>query len=422
MSGQVLHILQRHVLGEQVGHHQDAEAVGAEDRGQPGILQSPFEHEAHGVGRQGPGGELLLLAQGRSEQWGLLGICLDPGRRQVLPEPAVEVVADGDLALLAALFPKAQDALGSLVLEVPSPQPGDGADPGPGVGEGSEQGPIAEAHDVGSVDRVEQVPGLLDGKAGGLAVRGVVLAAADRLEGIQGRGVTGDEGVEEMPQAGQGLVFGRAVAGALEDSRDRSGGIQGSRGGPQGGLGRGAVDWELGPLQSFKDRWADPKFENRATAFLQQFVGTDDKPIKNPALLCKKGNKLDGQQPSEEERRALELSLAFAFIDRNPRFLSENCHEAWGRVTADNAEFYLWPIDLEQGRVTTNTGYIVLVRTGGYQISDTKLVLRPPLDLHMPLIALSPDPLVLAGIYETVLVSLRYPDADPTAQSSSGCC
>ena len=35
-----------------------------------------------------------------------------------------------------------------------------------------------------------------------------VLAAADRLEGIQGSGVTGDQGVEEMPQAGQGLVFG----------------------------------------------------------------------------------------------------------------------------------------------------------------------------------------------------------------------
>ena len=44
-----------------------------------------------------------------------------------------------------------------------------------------------------------------------------MLAAAHRLEGIQGGGVTGDQGVEEMPQAGQGLVFGRAVAGELVD-------------------------------------------------------------------------------------------------------------------------------------------------------------------------------------------------------------
>ena len=44
-----------------------------------------------------------------------------------------------------------------------------------------------------------------------------MLAAADRLEGIQGSGVTGDQGVEEMPQGGQGLVLGRAVAGELVD-------------------------------------------------------------------------------------------------------------------------------------------------------------------------------------------------------------
>ena len=175
------------------------------------------------------------------------------------------------------------------------------------------------------------------------------------------------------------------------------------------------ADWEMGPLQCFRDRWADPKFEDRATAFLQKFVGTDDRPIENPALLCRKGKQLDGEKPSPEEVRALELSLAFAFIDRNPRFLPENCHEGWGRVTADNAELYRWPIDLEQGRVTTKTGYIVLVRTGGYRISDAKLVLRPPLDLHIPLINLSPDPLVLTGIYETALGSLRSPGEDSAA-------
>ena len=61
VAGQVLHVLKRHVLGKQVGHHQDAEAVGAEDEGQPGILEPPLEHETHGVGRQGPVGELFLF-------------------------------------------------------------------------------------------------------------------------------------------------------------------------------------------------------------------------------------------------------------------------------------------------------------------------------------------------------------------------
>ena len=133
-------------------------------------------------------GEFLLFSQGRPEQGSFLRIrVLDPGLPcQILPEPAVKVVADGDLALLASLFPEPQDPLGPLVLQIPSPQPGDRADAGPGVGQGSQESAIAEAHNVRGVDRAEQVPGLGDGKAGGLAVCGVVLAAADRLEGIQG--------------------------------------------------------------------------------------------------------------------------------------------------------------------------------------------------------------------------------------------
>ena len=78
---------------------------------------------------RGLGESCLLLAQGRAEQGDVsLGASLEPGRLEVGPEPAVKVVADGDLALLAALFPEPQNALGPLVLEVPSPQPGDGAD------------------------------------------------------------------------------------------------------------------------------------------------------------------------------------------------------------------------------------------------------------------------------------------------------
>ena len=175
------------------------------------------------------------------------------------------------------------------------------------------------------------------------------------------------------------------------------------------------ADWELGPLESFEDRWADPRFKAQAKAFLHKFVGIDNVPIDNPALLCRKGKQLDGQQPSPEEVRALELSLAFAFIDRNPRNLPENQHEERVLVTADNAELYLWPIDLEQEYVTKSTGYIVVSNIGGYKISDRGLVLSPPLDLHMPRLAPSPDPLVLTGIYETVLGSLRSPGTDPTA-------
>ena len=174
------------------------------------------------------------------------------------------------------------------------------------------------------------------------------------------------------------------------------------------------ADWELGPVRSFEDRWVDAKFKDQAIALLSKFVGPDHKPIANPALLCRKGKQLDGQKPCPNEYRALELSLAFAFVDRNPTYGDEERNQAWRCVTADNAELYAWPIDVEQGHVSLCTGYLVSFLTGGYTISDPDLVLRPPLDLQMPRGA-SADPLLLTGVYETVLKSLRSPGANPTA-------
>ena len=176
------------------------------------------------------------------------------------------------------------------------------------------------------------------------------------------------------------------------------------------------ADWELGPLQSFEDRWVDDsQFKAQATAFLRKLVGIDNEPINRPALLCRKDKQLDGQRPSGEEMRALELSITFAFIDRNPRNLPENHHDGSFMVTADNAELHVWPIDLEHGRVIKSTGLMVSVNIAGYKISDSKLVLSPPLDLHMPMTTCSPDLLVLTGIYKTVLSSLRSPGEDHIA-------
>lgn len=166
-------------------------------------------------------------------------------------------------------------------------------------------------------------------------------------------------------------------------------------------------DWELGPLQSFEGRWADPRFKDQATAFLRQFVGTNNKPIENPALLCRKGRQLDGEEPSPEELEALRLSLVFALVDGNPRSRPENQEAGWTMVTADNADLQVWPIDLERGRVIKSTGGLVATHVVAFETSKRKLVLSPPVDLHMPSFVRRPDPLVLIGIYEVVLGSLR---------------
>ena len=51
-------------------------------------------------------------------------------------------------------------------------------------------------------------------------------------------------------------------------------------------------------------------------------------------------------------------------------------------VTADNAELYVWPIDLDRERITLSAGVLVKVNTFGYKISDPELMFetdpRPP--------------------------------------------
>ena len=179
-------------------------------------------------------------------------------------------------------------------------------------------------------------------------------------------------------------------------------------------LGCRFADWELGPVQAFEDRWLDPQFKFRAEAFLQKFVGPhDDKPLRAPALLCRKGTELDGEEPSNEEFKALQLSIAFTFLDGNPRYDPESQQGGSAVITSDNTELYGWPVDLEKGHVTQSTG--LLVRTTSYWVDSPTLIVKPPLDLHMPTVTSSPDPLLLAGIYETVLKSLRSPRENRTA-------
>ena len=48
------------------------------------------------------------------------------------------------------------------------------------------------------------------------------------------------------------------------------------------------ADWELGPLESFNNQWADPRFKEQATAFLSKFAEPSNERIDNSALLCRK--------------------------------------------------------------------------------------------------------------------------------------
>src|SRR4051812_1130755 len=48
------------------------------------------------------------------------------------------------------------------------------------------------------------------------------------------------------------------------------------------------ADWVIGPVQAFDGRWADPRFEMQAKAFLAKFVDGQGKPVVRPSLLCRR--------------------------------------------------------------------------------------------------------------------------------------
>ena len=169
------------------------------------------------------------------------------------------------------------------------------------------------------------------------------------------------------------------------------------------------ADWEIGPLRLFEDRWADPLLKSRAMTILNKYTGAD-----NPSILCKKGEQLDGQGPCESELWALELALVFGFLESNPRKESDDEEVGGAIVTTDNAELHLWSINLQQGFVSLDHGYLAKTRTHG-KVENPRLVIRPPLDLPTVTYPRIPDSLVLTGIYKTVLASLLSPNVKSEA-------
>ena len=172
-------------------------------------------------------------------------------------------------------------------------------------------------------------------------------------------------------------------------------------------------DWELGPLAAFEERWADLKFKTQAKAFLAKFVDGHGQPIERPSLLCRRQGKLDGTLPSPQEIEALEVAIAFAFLDTNPRCTSSNRQQHV--ITADNTDLFFWPIDVDAGYVAVVTGIMVRTHVGGYQISDEHLAIRPPLDMCMPRGTCAADAMCLEAVYQTVRQSLRTPGVDVQA-------
>lgn len=48
--------------------------------------------------------------------------------------------------------------------------------------------------------------------------------------------------------------------------------------------------------------------------------------------------------------------MAFAFLDENPCKTPRTRNHAWEVITADNAELFFWPVDVDAGYVTVTSG------------------------------------------------------------------
>jgi hypothetical protein len=172
-------------------------------------------------------------------------------------------------------------------------------------------------------------------------------------------------------------------------------------------------EWRLGRFSAFDDSaWADPKLKERAGAFLAKFVDNVGQPMERPTLLCRRNGQIDGQPPTAHEIEALETAIGFAFLDGNPRHTESTRQDSAAVLTADNTELYVWPIDLESGYVTVVTGLMVRTTWGGYSINDPELVIRPPLDLHMPSGCHTADRACLDAVYRATMLALQSPGSN----------
>jgi hypothetical protein len=168
--------------------------------------------------------------------------------------------------------------------------------------------------------------------------------------------------------------------------------------------------WCIGPIEAFEGRWINDQFEAAAKTFLSKFnEAASTKVIKAPSILARAGKGPDGQRPSREEHRALRLAISFACLNWNVRWTKERASNAWSQVTADNAELFVWPLDVEGRYVTLVRGSVMLETTsGGWQLDDKELRVSAPLELHIPS-AVSLDVELLSASYDVFYKALSDP-------------
>jgi hypothetical protein len=156
----------------------------------------------------------------------------------------------------------------------------------------------------------------------------------------------------------------------------------------------------VGPLGDFDGSWLSDAFESRVRQFLVGFRDPGGAVVAKPTLVVRSGLGMDGAAPTIDESRAMEAAIAYATVNANP-YWSPGL-PGWGVATADNADLWVQPIDVESGFVALGRGGRVLVRSGGHQLGDAAFSVPAPLELHLPFVV-HLDAELMEAVYELLL-------------------
>lgn len=160
--------------------------------------------------------------------------------------------------------------------------------------------------------------------------------------------------------------------------------------------------WWVGPVDQFQGPWLSPDFETAARTFLSAFRDSDGQPVGGGALVARLEGGADGRPPTSVEWQGLELAVGYATVHQNPYWTPAASTEGWRVATADNAAFWIQPLNLAEGWITLGRGSRVSISSGGNNLNRDAFAISAPLELNMPL-GVTLDQEVVEAVYQVVV-------------------
>jgi hypothetical protein len=141
--------------------------------------------------------------------------------------------------------------------------------------------------------------------------------------------------------------------------------------------------WWLGPVGALPGPWHSPRFEELTHGLLAGLRDHLGRPVATPGILARAEEGANGRLPNRATRLALQRAIDLAVLDGNEPWQPEPSNQGFTTATSDNSELFVWPLDLDGGRVTTTRGALVQDVTGGLRIGPDLRVFAPR-ELQLP--------------------------------------